>query len=337
MARKQEAPFAVQIEASQGCNLGCDFCGIHAIGYQKKKRGLDLMSVETAESVASQMAAAGWNPRVEFAMHGEPTMHPALDALIAVFRKHLKRSFIMVTSNGGGLLGGDVPGKVRALFDAGLNTLALDNYENVNIVPKIMEKLTGTPYDESFGNDYLVCGSGERGERGLVNVHWYPHDKTLSPHSRHRGRSIIVIQDISKASDGNHSHLNNHAGSAGPLDFSKNAQRCAKPFREMSIRWDGNVAICCNDWPGKYRTGNAAEKGGLLRVWEGAAMEAARAALYNGRRDMIDTCNGCNAVSYRVGLLPDKLGKEVLPLPTPAQKRAIKAAQAQGPYTTTVK
>ena len=314
--RKQEAPFAVQIEASQGCNLGCDFCGIHAIGYQKKKRGLDLMSAETAESVAKQMAAAGWNPRIEFAMHGEPTMHPALDVLIGAFRKHLKRAFIMVTSNGGGLLGGDVPGKVRALFDAGLNTLALDNYENVNIVPKIVEKIVNAD--------------------GIPEMYSYPQDKQLSPHDRHRGRAILVVQDISKADDGNHSHLNNHAGSAGPLDYSKQGQRCAKPFREMSIRWDGNVAICCNDWPGKFRVGNVVTDG-LVKVWEHERLEAARAALYNGRRDMIDTCNGCNAVSYRVGLLPDKLGKEVLNLPTPAQKRLIAAAQAAGPYTTTVK
>ena len=319
--RKQEAPFAVQIEASQGCNLGCDFCGIHAIGYQKKKRGFDLMSVETAESVASQMAKLKWNPRIEFAMHGEPTMHPAIDVLIAVFRKHLPKSFIMVTSNGGGLLGRDTLGNVTKLFDAGLNTLTLDNYESVNIVPKILEKLWSVP---------------EGRERPDIPIRDYPQDKTLSPHTRHRGKVILVVQDISKADDGNHSHLNNHAGSAAPLDFSKQGQRCAKPFREMSIRWDGNVSICCNDWPGYYRAGNVVSDG-LDKVWNSPAMHAARVALYHGRRDLVEPCLGCNAVSYRVGLLPDKLGRDSLPEPDAATRRAIKAAQSKGPYTTPVR
>lgn len=327
--RKQEAPFAVQIEASQGCNLGCDFCGIHAIGYQKKKRGTDLMSVETAESIAKQMRALKWNPRIEFAMHGEPTMHPAIDVLISVFRKHLPKAFIMVTSNGGGLLGGDVAAKVGKLFQAGLNTLTLDNYESVNIVPKIIEKIGQDPRD-------MGVLEADVGIGGWVPIRNYPQDKTLSPHSRHRGAVILVVQDISVADDGNHSHLNNHAGSAAPLDYSKNDQRCAKPFREMSIRWDGNVAVCCNDWPGYYRCGNVV-KDGLDKVWNGVAFNAAREALYHGRRDLVGPCNGCNATSYRVGLLPDKLGRDTMPEPSASTKRAIKAAQAAGPYTTPVR
>jgi len=321
---KQDAPFALQLEASQGCNLGCDFCGIHAIGYQKLKRGKDLMSVELAESIAAQVAYAGWNPRIEFAMHGEPTMHPLLDVLIGKFREALPRAYIMVTSNGGGLLGGDVKAKVDALFKAGLNTLTLDNYESVNIVPKIIEKIQGQ--DESMA---ALPG-------GTIPIYQYPQEKTLSPHTRHHKQAILVVQDISVADDGNHSHLNNHAGSAGPLDYSKQGQRCAKPFREMSIRWDGNVAICCNDWPGYYRTGNVREDG-LLRVWNSPAMQVARVALYHGRRDLVAPCNGCDATSYRVGLLPDKLGKQTLPEPTAATRRAIAAAQAHGPYTTPVR
>lgn len=328
--RKQEAPFAVQLELSQGCNLGCDFCGIHQIGYQKMQRGTDLMSIETAESIASQMAKLKWNPRIEFAMHGEPTMHPAIDAVIGVFRKHLRKSFIMVTSNGGGLLAGGADGtraKIDAMFSAGLNTLALDNYESVNIVPKIVERVA---------KDAGALGRYADAAGGHVPIYDYPQNKTLSPHTRHRGMAILVVEDISKAADGNHSHLNNHAGGAAPLDYSKQDQRCAKPFREMSIRWNGNVAICCNDWPGFYRAGNVV-KDGLEVVWNSEAMHAARVALYNGRRDMIGPCSGCNAVSYRVGLLPDKLGRETLPKPGKDTAAAIAAAQSKGPYTKPVR
>lgn len=326
---KQEAPFAVQVEASQGCNLGCAFCGIHAIGYQKKARGTDLMSIETAQSLATQIKQLGWNPRIEFAMHGEPTMHPALDQLIRVFRNTLgKTAYIMVTSNGGGLLGGDVKAKVAALFDAGLNTLALDNYQSVNIVPKILAKIGEDPSGEGRLETDLGFG-------GWIPIKNYPQDKSASPHTRHRGTLIVNVEDISVAHDGTHSHLNNHAGSAFPLNDSAAGKRCAKPFRELSVRWDGNVALCCNDWPGLYRTGNVVTDG-LDEIWNGDAMHAARQMLILGRREMAP-CKGCDAVSYRVGLLPDKLGRQVLPPPDAKTRKAIALALKHGPYTSMVR
>jgi len=312
MSYTQHPPYAVQIEMVQGCNLGCTFCGINALGYQKLKRGKDMMTIELAESIASQMAAAGWCPRVEFAMHGEPTLNPDRATIVGVFRKHLPKAYLMITSNGGGLLVGDVTRNVDRLFDAGLNTLALDHYQNVTLVPRIREQY-----------------------RGQVPVVDYPDDTTGNPHQRHNWKMISIIADISVTAKGTHSHLNNHAGSGMPLNDHGEGKRCAKPFREMSIRWDGNVALCCNDWPGVYRCGNVVADG-LLKVWQGPAFTAARQMLLQGRREF-SPCHGCDATSYRVGLLPDPRGKEELPEPDANTKRIIRRAQAQGPYTTPVR
>lgn len=310
----QEAPFCIQVEAVQGCNLGCSFCGIHAIGYQQKQRGMDYMDVATAQQVAQEAAALGWNPRIEFAMHGEPTLHPDLPELIRPFRQALPNSYIMVTSNGGGLLQNTIE-RLNALFEAGMNTLALDDYESNKIVQRVLHNI---------------------GDDMLFDVHDYPADRTQSPHSRHRGQKVIIVEDISTAGEGTHSLLNNHAGSAGELDHSQQGKRCTKPFRELSVRWDGNVAVCCNDWPGEYRVGNVVAEG-VAAVWEAPAFKAARRALYHGQRDQLDPCNGCNAKSHRVGLLPDKKGKIDLPMPTVADRRTMAAASAGDPYTSRVR
>ena len=310
----QDAPFAMQIEAVQGCNLGCDFCGIHAIGYQQRMRGYDYMELATAEAIARQAAELGWNPRVEFAMHGEPSMHPELAELIATFRRHLPGCYLMVTSNGGGFLKDSVT-SIGALFEAGLNTLALDDYESNKIVQRLLRNI---------GRDVFF------------EVHDYPAERDQSPHTRHKGQKVIIIEDISTAGAGTHSLLNNHAGSGAPLDYSLNDKRCAKPFRELSVRWDGNVAICCNDWPGTYKCGNVVTDG-LEAVWQSPEMQAARAALYAGRRDLLDPCNGCNAVSYRTGLLPDKMGRVDLPFPTTRQLETAASAASGDPYTSRVR
>lgn len=333
MARKWSAkasglaPNCIQIELTQGCNLGCDFCGIHAIGYQKMKRGADLMTVETAVSLAHQVRDAGWNPRIEFAMHGEPTLHPDRALIVDAFRRALPKSYIMMTSNGGGLLK-DTEAAVDALFNAGLNTLALDNYQTVSIVPKIVERLCGMSVEELHTNAPLHAPDGT-----VIRV--YPQDPEGNPHTRHKGRLLSIVRDISVATDGTHAKLNNHAGSAAPLNDEGAGKRCAKPFRELSVRWDGNVAICCNDWPGTYRCGNVVTDG-LLAVWHSDAMEAARSMLYAGRREMVP-CLGCDATSYRVGLLPDKLGKETVAAPTRETFAQIEKALADGPYTSAVR
>lgn len=314
MTYMQDAPFVIQVEPVQGCNLGCSFCGIHHIGYGFKKRGFDYMELETARDLADQIRTLGWNPRIEFAMHGEPSLHPELHLMIAAFREALPKGYILVTSNGGGFLK-DPTGRAMELFDAGLNTLALDDYESARIVRRVL------------------AGAVLPG----VNIVNYPEDGLeWSPHTRRTGKHLVIVKDISTSETGTHATLNNHAGSAAPMTDAHQHKRCAKPFREMSVRWDGSVAICCNDWPGQYKCGNVREDG-LFEVWHSPEMVSARRALYHGRRDLINPCAGCDALSYRVGFLPDKKGQQTLPEPTSQDQQVMDKASSGEPYTSTVR
>lgn len=322
MKYQQEPPNAVQIELVEGCNLRCAVCGLN--GIRGKDNDYKAMKPATLASSIKQMVELGWNPRIEFAMHGEPSMHPDFNAMIATAREAGPRFQIMMTSNGGGFL--SKPGaeaKVRGFFEAGGNVLAFDDYENANLVPKIRKALA-TDQDGAM----LTFGDSI-----TVNVYEYPQNEKGNPHQREplSKRRLVFIQDLITASRGTHSHVNNHAGAGGPPNEKGVGKRCAKPFRELSIRWDGNVAICCNDWRGMYQCGNVV-KDGLDAVWNGPAMQAARQKLVLGQRDF-GPCKGCDALSTRVGLLPDKLGKDTLPKPGPATKKAIEAALARKPYT----
>ena len=82
----QQAPFTVLIEPTEGCNLGCSFCGLRGIR-EKGTKPWKYMSIETAERIASEIANAGWNAKLVFAQHGEPTLNPKLFEIIATFRK----------------------------------------------------------------------------------------------------------------------------------------------------------------------------------------------------------------------------------------------------------
>jgi hypothetical protein len=318
--RIQEPPNAVQIELAEGCNLRCTFCGLS--GIRGKDNDYKFMDVATLSTLCDQMIELNWNPRIEFAMHGEPTMHPDPVKMVGVARAASPRGCIMMTSNGGGLLRKPGPAHhVGALFAAGLNVLALDDYEGANIVPKIRRALTD---EESHG------GAAE------FETFEYPEQTAGNPHARRRPgeHHLVFVQDIAKAKEGTHSLLNNHAGVGAPPLTQPMVARCAKPFRELSVRWDGRVAVCCNDWRGEYHCGSVVEDG-LGVVWNGSAMGAARQMLYHARRDF-GPCAGCDATSYRVGLLPDKFGRQTLPRPNAQTARDIAAALAGKSYTRAV-
>jgi MoaA/NifB/PqqE/SkfB family radical SAM enzyme len=298
----QAPPNAIQIELTEGCTLACHFCGINGIREKPFDR-FKFMSLETAEKVCRNIK--GWNPRIEFAMHGEPTANPEWLEILLLFREFFPHNSMMLTTNGFGLCNEPVI-SVKAAF-ADVNIIALDCYEH------------------SRGLWEKIVDANPQGD-------WYPDDPDANPHRRRDqwDADLVFIRDISKQTKGTHSHLSNHAGAAAPRDFSS-AGRCAKPFREMSVRWDGMVAVCCEDWRGEYPIGNLTEHD-CETIWQHPRFHAARKKLYRGARDF-GPCAGCTSRSTRVGLLPDKKGKETMENLNDRDALAILEAIAEGPLT----
>jgi radical SAM protein with 4Fe4S-binding SPASM domain len=300
--RDVPGPFAIQMEPVEGCSLACSFCGIQSIRangadaemhiHGKNSAPYRFMSMDTVERVAEEAARLKWNPRFEFAMHGEPTMSGSLDHQIQAVRKHHPHGYILLTSNGSGLLK-DTRERIAWLFTCGLNTLALDDYKHSGgWVTQIVIELD-KPWAKAHDIQPLR----------------YPQQREGNPHQRHHKRKLVIINDISENTDGTHK-LTNQAGAS--FNAEQVDERCAKPFRELSVRWDGNVAICCDDWPGIYKIGNVNEMP-LDEIWYHPRFEAARRRLYAAQRDF-GPCKGCNVRTLRNGLLPDKHGKgEMLP------------------------
>lgn len=306
MSYQQEAPFTIQIELSEGCNVRvprsdgtkglCEACGLNAI--RSGPGDYKFMTVETAETVAQQIAAANWNSQLLFAMHGEPSMNPNMLEIIAVFRKHLPKAYMVMLTNGGGFI---KPGRLQGIFDAGLNCLAFDDYDGAGLVERV-------PFHEA-----------------KVPIKEYPLDPTGNPHRRTNKQFITKIVDIKLATKGTHSKLNNHAGSGMAPNKDGWGKRCAKPFREVGVRWDGTVSGCCVDWRNQVEAGNT-NHGDLASIWNGPVFQAMRRILIKGDRQEISLCEGCDHPSYRVGLLPDKYGKVKLDDWTEEDVQVIAAA-----------
>lgn len=282
---EQGAPFTIQIEPTEGCNRGCSFCGLRGMR-EKGTEPFYFMKKEVAERIASQIAEAGWNSKILFAMHGEPTLNKNLVRIIKIFRKHLPKSQFSLFTNGVGIQNGTF--SIQDLREAGINNLMIDLYAKGDDGHKIMNSMEPEEYE--------ILGSGVPMFKGT-----------------HKTFRLLFAPPIQESKDTKHT-LCNHCGAAAPLDFSCDGKRCARPFRELSFRYDGSVSICCNDFRGEYPIGNIMEMD-IDDIWQDKKFRAARILLYAGKRTFTP-CLGCNALSHRVGLLPDKMGKETMPEPT---------------------
>jgi radical SAM protein with 4Fe4S-binding SPASM domain len=314
------SPFAVQLEPVEGCSLGCSFCGIQSIRdngadadlavHGKNSAPYRFATVEMIERVAAEAARLAWNPRWEFAMHGDPSIHKQLAGMVASIRGYHPKGYIMVTSNGSGFLK-DAQSKIDLLFASGLNTLALDDYKHADgWVDKIIVQLDPDLSD--------------------WRLHHYPAELEGNPHQRHNKKKLVIITDISDNTTGTHT-LTNQGGSAFAATKEPLAERCAKPFRELSVRWDGNVAVCCDDWPGVYKIGNVNEMA-LDDIWYHPRFEAARRRLYASDR-AFGPCRGCDVRTKRKGLLHDKLGKGEMAAADDESNRYIREAMRGKVFT----
>lgn len=282
-------PWSAQIELVEGCTRLCGFCGLNAI--RTGKGDYKRMSLFTAERTANQLAVLNPTARVEFAMHGEPTVHPDGPRIIAMFRAALPKAQIMLTTNGATF--GDpktVQSRVEKWFRNGVDFIVCDTYypERDELVASL-RTLAKPVIVKDFYTE-------------LAPIDWNPY------HNHHgKTRNLLVIMDDIGARDGEHSSrvLLNHAGSNPQMGAPEKPleKTCTNPFRELTVTYDGEVRICCMSWLPEYVCGNV-RTSTLSKIWWGEEFELARKMLQNKNRDFAP-CRYCNKGSGpRSGLLP---------------------------------
>lgn len=283
-------PYSIQIEFVEGCSRICSFCGIQSI--RNKAGNFKMMDSNLAKKIAFEISIFCPNARIEFAMHGEPTMHKDYIGMINIFRNALPITNMQLTTNGVRFRKGNMKEEVLKIFDAGIDYIILDTY-----------------YPE---RDELRKAAFEiNGQDGIVVEDfyddWVPNGK--SPwHNHHRKiKKTVLLMDDLQARDGEISsrQIVNHAGNnkGKPQMAEPLKKTCTMPFRELSITWNGNINLCCQDWKHELVIENVGQKT-IEEIWHSERFEAGRAMLQNKNREM-KPCNKCDIGSgSRSGLLP---------------------------------
>lgn len=304
--KKQPPPFTIKVELTEGCNLYCKFCGIR--GIRTGPGNFKFMEVKTAARIAQGIQRNGWSSKIEFTMRGEPLMNPDYMQIFRIFRQYLPETPMSVFTNGGPLVK-HCTEKIDKLLNI-INVLALDDYEYAGFVRQIKKKYKGK-------HQFKI----------------YP-DEPVYKKRKSKEHVMVIVPDIGKGKVSTR-HLNNMCMTAGPPDYSCINKICALPFREMVIRWNGKVDLCCQDWRMLYIIGNIWFEP-INEIWNDGRMWAARNKLFHKQRDFAP-CFGCNKISYRIGLLPDVMAQYTCKFPSKLDERVIKRVLKVGPQTEVVK
>lgn len=301
----QQPPFTVLIEPTEGCNLGCSFCGLRGMR-EKGTKPWNYMKTELAERIASEIERVGWRSKIVFAQHGEPTLNPNFLKIVKIFRKHLPEAIFHIYTNGYAINRADSPVEyLDKMLDAGMNNIIVDCYSDDG--------------DWNFVNKI---------DQEAYNVVVY--NKGIPIYTNSHKCRILLMPSI-KFDNKITRRLANHCGAAAPLDNSYNEKRCAMPFRELAFRYDGNVSLCCDDFRGEYPIANINDMN-IDELWNHERFQAARIMLYNYSRDF-RPCRGCTNISMRVGFLPDAQGQETLPEITDKVRKLAQSVSEDGPLS----
>jgi len=290
-------PYNIQIELVEGCNRMCDFCGIHSIWSHAADRKIKFMEEWMFKGIANSLKDWGFNAkRVEFAMHGEPTLHPLLPQVIKCYRESLPLAQLQVTTNGIKLLEKG-PLYITELFNNGLNILIVDTYVKKEEILKVLHGVTSAKLLNYYVDSY--------------NCYHYHGNKD---------KVIVLMGDLGEVSGTRKARtIINHAGNGEVHNLRKYGvvplqaplvKKCSRPFREISVHYDGTISLCCLDWRHEAVMGKFPEEGSFEQIWNSPIFKTLRDQLYSKKRD-IRPCYRCDYNGgFRLGFLkaPNKEG-----------------------------
>jgi MoaA/NifB/PqqE/SkfB family radical SAM enzyme len=260
-------------------------CGINSLNIPRNE--YMFMEIETVKRIIQDIKKFWSRIRIEFAMCGEPTQHPEIIKIIRMFRKELPDAHLLFTSNGINFLNGKWDKWADDLKYC--NILAVDLYE---------------PYGEKLKTEMIKNLYG-------WEMHDY-YDKNFNQHhynSPKKGNHLVFIPDListARTKSTIQRKIFNHAGNSNltpPLEQPKYLT-CTFPFREMVIRYDGDISLCCLDFGSEYVTGNCLVNN-LKDIWYGEKFNAARSFLRHKNRSFSPCCFCDAPAGIRSGIIPE--------------------------------
>lgn len=289
-------PFALSIEPTTACNLGCPACPSGLKAFTRPTGKLDLIRHQDWLSQVSKTVFY-----VNYYFQGEPFLHPQFLELIREAKKH--RIYTATSTNAHFI----DRKKAREIVASGLDRLIIS-----------IDGLTQETYEA-----YRIHGQLEKvisGSKALVEAK--KEAKSATPHLifqflvvKANEHQISQVQELADETgidevrfktaqvydykNGNELIPDNEAYSRyvkqkdGTYRFKyKGGNSCWRMWSSSVLTWDGQVVPCCFDKDAEHTLGSLQEHS-FESIWNSTAYRSFRNAVLTNRNS-IDICTNCS-------------------------------------------
>jgi radical SAM protein with 4Fe4S-binding SPASM domain len=273
-------PTHLKLELTNFCNLECPMCP-----HPQMRREVGYMDPALFRRVIDQAL-----PELEFVyLHhlGESLFHPRIGELV----RHVRdRGVPSGLSTNATFLD---QRRARALVDNGLDFLVVS-----------LDAATAHTYAQMrTGGDFASTVANVRELLALRTHTIVSVQLIVTDWNRDEARRFAAEWRDSGA----HVMLKEPRDWAGLVRVPGCAQkspqgRCALPWTELTVLWDGAVVPCANFWERDFTVGDLSRQS-LDEVWNGPAMRALRDSHAAGTLDEIPVCRGCARVPLDAGFV----------------------------------
>ena len=257
-------PRIIHVETRSRCNGLCNFCMANIRDDPRKDQ---LMSDQLIGKVIHELAHLGYSNRLSFYNNNEPFLDNRLFDIIQKARIAIPLAYLEIKTNGRGINSQ----KVIELFNAGLDTLYVNDYDYTN--EKGHRKNIST-----LKNDL------ERTRRFSGHL-----DETTGKYSKRLIISKRIVGEV----------LGSRAGTSPNKQPPITAlnQSCCRPFEMMTISPEGVVGVCSEDFLYTSDMGNV-NRQMIKEIWYSKRYREYRNILIDGGRGSLSPCNKCDNPGY---------------------------------------
>lgn len=289
-------PFAVSIEPTTACNLGCPACPSGLKAFSRPTGKVDLIQHQNWLKQLNRTVFY-----INYYFQGEPFLHPQFLELIREAKKY--RIYTATSTNAHFI----DEKKAREIVESGLDRLIIS-----------IDGLTQETYES-----YRVHGQLEkviRGAKALVSA-----KKELKSHTPHLIFQFLVVKaneheipqvqalaeefgidevrfktaQVYDYQNGNPLIPENEAYSRyvkqkdGTYRFKyKGGNTCWRMWSSNVITWDGKIVPCCFDKDAKHTLGSLQEQS-FDEIWRTPAYHAFRSTIFSNR-NALEICTNCS-------------------------------------------
>lgn len=295
IAFKPPLPFALSIEPTTACNLGCPACPSGLKSFTRPTGKLDLLEHERwLDNLAPTVFY------INYYFQGEPFLHPQfLDLIIAAD----KRNIYTATSTNAHFITAE---KAKEIVHSGLNRLIIsvdgltqETYEQYRVHGTLAKVIEGTKNVIAARKEagkgpylifqFLVVRANEHEVQGIFKL----AQELGIDEVRLKTAQFYDFKNGNELMPKNEAYSRYVKQKDGTYRFKyKGSNHCWRMWSSSVITWDGKVVPCCFDKDAQHTLGDLKNQS-FQSVWHNPAYIQFRKQVFTAR-DTIEICTNCS-------------------------------------------